>query len=152
MTRARKIGLLFCGLLIVLTLVFIWGNSMESKAQSGEKSRAVLGWVRPFLAFFVGQDRVTNHLIRKIAHFVEFFALGAECGLFAALLGLCKRRWTAIPVFGLSAAAIDEAIQIFTDRGPSVRDVGLDFCGFAAGLVFCTLALLLLRKRRRNPK
>ena len=148
MSKRRIFCLVLCALLIALTLAFIWSNSLDSKAESGAKSRTILGWVRPFLAFFLGEQQITNHLIRKLAHFVEFFALGAESCCFAALLGPKRRQWTAVTVFGLAVAAIDETIQIFTNRGPSLKDVGLDFCGFAAGLVCIFLFLHLLLRRQ----
>ena len=62
-------------LLIVLTVIFIWGQSFLSQKQSGEESEAV----RSFLEkVFIFENPVTDFIlkyIRKIAHFTEFGVL-----------------------------------------------------------------------------
>ena len=64
--------------LIVLTLIFIFRNSTDSKEESSALSLYVKELVGPILELFVGKGKVTEHLVRKLAHFTEFFALGAE--------------------------------------------------------------------------
>ena len=64
--------------LIVLTLIFIFRNSTDSKEESSALSLYVKELVGPILEVFVGKGNVTEHLVRKLAHFTEFFALGTE--------------------------------------------------------------------------
>ncbi len=125
--------------LIVLTLIFIFGNSMYSKEESSALSLYVKELVRPILEVFVGKGNVTEHLVRKLAHFTEFFALGAE---FSFLLINEKKIGIAgvslILLAGLVSALSDETIQLFFERGSSVKDVWLDFGGY------CTAVALIL--------
>lgn len=135
-------------LLILLTVTFIWGNSLGSASQSHSESKKALEYVKPVLEPIVGTGTITNSVLRKIAHFVEFGVLGCE---FAALHivrtqggFLAPRRVSLQGVAnclfaGLSVAVIDETIQIFSKRGSQVQDVLLDFGGVCAGLAFVLL-------------
>ena len=73
--KKQRIALLIA---ILLTLGFIWGNSLLSREQSSDESAWVLRLVTPVLELFVGKGRVTEHLVRKLAHFTEFALLGFE--------------------------------------------------------------------------
>ncbi|MCD7928482.1 MAG: VanZ family protein [Oscillospiraceae bacterium] len=139
-------------LLLAALLCFIWGNSMLSRAQSSQESAAVLAAVEPLLELVVGPGNVTEHLVRKLAHFTEFALLGA---LSVSLLTLLDRRrvrhLAAALTFGLACAAADETIQIFSDRGNQLSDVALDFSGCLTGaLIVFFLALAFVRLRRRR--
>lgn len=123
--------------LTVLLLCFIWGNSLLP----GEISGAFSDWVRDLLAaLFPGEvPGVTTGggLLRKIAHFTEFAALGATLCWRSGMLE--KRKITAL-FYGFGAACLDETIQLFVpDRGPAVKDVAIDTCGVAAGMMLLLL-------------
>jgi VanZ family protein len=126
--------------LIVLTLIFIFRNSTDSKEESSALSLYVKELVGPILEVFVGKGNVTEHLVRKLAHFTEFFALGTE---FSFLIINEKQVAPAgislILLAGLVSALSDETIQLFFDRGSSVMDVWLDFAGYCSAV-----ALILL--------
>ena len=121
--------------LIVLTLIFIFRNSTDSKEESSALSLYVKELVGPILELFVGKGKVTEHLVRKLAHFTEFFALGAE---FSFLIINEKKVGTAgvslILLAGLLSALSDETVQLFFDRGSSVKDVWLDFGGYCSAV------------------
>ena len=127
--------------LIVLTLAFIWIHSMMDREQSSLESGWVLKAVTPLLEIFVGRGNVTEHLVRKLAHFCEFALLGFELMFFFDCTYI---RWRAY-LLGLShclfAATVDETIQIFSGRGSQLQDVWLDTAGGGSGAAF---ALLLL--------
>ena len=71
-------------------------------------------------------------LLRKIAHFAEFAALGAcLCWRF----GMLEKRKILALIYSFGAACLDETIQMFVpERGPGLRDVAIDTCGAAAGI------------------
>ncbi len=130
-------------ILIVLVLAFIWGHSAMSREASQTESLAVGNFLTPFLELFVGKGKVTNHMVRKLAHFTEYAALG---GLMALLLHEeGRKRFFYISyaaLCALAAAVVDEGIQLFADgRGAQVQDVLLDLggavFGLAAVLVLC---------------
>ena len=132
--------------LILATLAFIFSNSMESIPESREKSDEFLKLLTPFLEFFVGEGNVTEYLVRKLAHFMEFFVLGAEL---SALCLLHRKPLLWAMFAGLLTALTDETIQIFYARGSQVQDVWLDF---SAVLVAGILAYLLLRLNRQKDR
>ena len=142
--------------LLILLLAFIWGHSMLPAASSAEESQRVGQWLTPLLEWFVGPGNVTDHLVRKLAHFCEYGALGMLLGALALLWespGAFFRGSYAF-LLALSAAVVDESIQLVADgRGAQVQDILLDTAGSLTGLlaVWLLAALLrLLRKRRVN--
>ncbi len=154
--RSRRAALAL-GALVVLTLAFIFGNSL----QSGEASSAASGSLRQLLESLLDTP-VNEFLLRKAAHFSEYALLGAEVSLLLrALSGCCLRRTARgrnlldFAAFGFLAAAIDETIQIFTGRGSSLLDVWLDTAGYLTGFfLFFLLAQWILQirsKRHETP-
>lgn len=65
----------------VATLCFVWGHSLMSRDASSQESTWVMNLVAPFLEIFVGTGNVTHHMVRKLAHFCEFTAVGVELAL-----------------------------------------------------------------------
>ena len=134
---------------IILTLAFIWGNSLLSSEQSSGESAWVLQLVTPFLELFAGKGNVTEHLVRKLAHFTEFALLGLELLFwFSQKLGKKKEALLLAMAHGLFAALTDETIQLFSGRGSQVQDVWLDFAGVTAGALTALLLTLLIRKKQ----
>ena len=83
---ARKCWNIILGLLVFLTLAFIWGNSLLPRTESQEISRGLLAEFCAALEH-VGLhiDPQNDHWLRKLAHFGEFGMLGAELGLLLCL-------------------------------------------------------------------
>ena len=139
-------------LLLVLTLAFIWGNSLLPRTESQEISRGLLAELCAALEH-VGMhlDPQNDHWLRKLAHFGEFGMLGAELGLL-----LCLNRRQSVQGFvncafaGLAVAVTDEALQLISNRGSQVQDVLLDFAGFLAGFLLCGLVWMLGSKSREQ--
>ena len=138
----QKIVLL---LLIIATIGFIFSNSMETIPESSAKSEELLRVLTPALEFIVGEGNATNHLIRKLAHFVEFFVLGIELCLFCSLLN--KTIIWALFV-GLCTALADETIQIFYERGAQLQDVWLDFSAVITASVLAYAFESIIRRRK----
>ena len=143
---------IFLTILIILTLTFIFQNYMESVAQSEEKSTAVMEKVCFLLERVVGKGNVTDHLVRKLAHFFEFSVLGIEMSALSFLHHSPRRTLyfsITLPVFcGLLAALTDETIQIVSARGSQVQDVWLDFAGVCVGVGVVFAVWLIWRNRQ----
>ena len=143
--KKRRIALLIA---IVLTLAFIWGNSLLNREQSSDESAWVLQLVSPVLELFVGKGRVTEHLVRKLAHFAEFALLGFELLFwFSGVREKRKEMLLLAMAHGLFAALTDETIQLFSARGSQVQDVWLDFAGATTGALAALLITVLIRKK-----
>ena len=119
MAKLRGLRLLALFLLcisITMTLAFIWGNSLQSSAESLRRSRAFERFVRPlalalpFRRFHSGAG--VRLLTRKLAHFAQFFVLGAQLSTLAWVL----RPVVTSALFWLSLIA---AIVALMDEGLS---------------------------------
>ncbi len=140
-----------CTTLLVLNLILIWGNSLLPGSISG----AISDWVKDVLVallklLFPGEvslgGGMGGGLLRKLAHFTEFTMLGLVLGWLFAMLGK-SRAWPLL--CGAAAACIDETIQRFVpDRGPSLRDVGIDTCGVLAGIILLGLGYQIIKGKQ----
>ncbi len=136
--------------LLVLTLWFILGRSTKEAELSNEESLGLLALVRPILEFFVGKGNATNYLIRKIAHYCEFFLLGLELG------GLCllwSKPLLRASFAGLLVAMTDETMQLFVPgRTGQVQDVWLDFSGVLTAVLLAGCLGYYLNKRNNHER
>ena len=144
MIRTEK-RLRLCTALLVCVLTFIWGNSLLP----GEISGAFSDWVKALLLSIFPGDGLeapqSGGLLRKIAHFTEFTALGAAlCWLF----GMLKKKIYLPILLGVAAACVDETIQMFVPgRGPAIRDVCIDSCGVLTGVILLTLGHTVMKRK-----
>ena len=143
MIRTEK-RLRICWVLLVLNLCFIWGNSLLP----GEISGAFCDWVKEILASILpGGPSGTpgGGLLRKLAHFSEFAALGM---CLSWLFGMLRKHPGLALACGTAAACVDETIQRFVpDRGPSLWDVGIDTCGVIVGMAVLLTGHALMKKK-----
>lgn len=139
-----------CLILLGLLLTFIWGNSLLP----GDVSGALSAWVKNVLASLfdrqsADEDPAGHGLLRKLAHFTEFAALGADlCWLMHML---CGKKWQATILAlgcGFLTACADETIQRFVPgRGPGWGDVLIDTLGVTLGIGLLLLVLLIKHKK-----
>ena len=79
--------------LLILTLAFIWGHSMVPGTLSADESGRALKLLYPLLSIFLDPKYITNHLVRKMAHFTEYAVLGMEL---RTLIGMYHRKGKAV--------------------------------------------------------
>ena len=133
----------------VLSLLFIWTNSFFSSGVSSRASGYFTRILTPVLELVVGRGNVTEHLVRKLAHFAEY----AFYGLWLALWMKCDDRKALNALLaGFITAFLDETIQIFTGRGPSIKDVWIDVTGIAAGIGLIHLILTVTGYYKRGQR
>ena len=139
--------------LLTLLLAFIWMHSMVPAEDSAEESRRVGQLLTPFLELFVGEGNVTDHLVRKLAHFCEYGALGVVLGALVLVRKGKLFQWSYALLCALAVAVIDESIQLLADgRGAQVQDVLLDTAGSLTGLLAVWLIAALVRRLRYRNK
>jgi len=129
-----------CTVLLILCLVFIWGNSLIPARASREFSD-VLQTVLHDIFFGEPVQTTTgissSKLLRKIAHFGEFAALGM---LLSWRHGMLKKPGYDTLLLGVGAACVDETLQFLAPgRAPQWSDVLLDSSGFLTGMVVLLL-------------
>lgn len=128
--------------LVAGLLVLIWGNSLLNADISSAISRFVgtlLGGGRP-----MADGTQSHHILRKLAHFSEFTALGFSL---TWRLNLKDRRWSLPLLLGLLVACVDESIQLYVPgRSGQVSDVWIDFAGACLG--WCVFRLVTRPRKR----
>ncbi len=135
---------LIYGILVVLLICFIWGNSILS----GEVSGAISHFFADILGGEQGATDEGHFLLRKMAHLTEFAFLGAVSALFFDSLTSDRgKKHLSTALLGVSVPLMDETIQIFSNRGYSLTDVWIDISGYSLGAAI-TLTVLFLKFKR----
>ena len=131
---------------LAATVYFIFSNSLEIARESSARSQQVMELLNSLLGR-VGLGPLSEHFVRKMAHFCEFSLLGFWFMLCLRVYTRHFVRHVSWPLFfGLLTAVIDETIQLYVPgRSSSVKDVLLDFSGVLTGLFIALLILLLFR-------
>ena len=134
-----------CNACIVMLLAFIWGNSLLP----GEISQALSDWVKGILSALLPGGSAGSGggsgVLRKIAHFTEFAALGA---LLCWRAGMLKKQGMVPFLWGAGAACMDECIQILTPgRAARITDVLLDCAGVLTGLLLLKVGYNVFKKK-----
>ena len=138
-------------ILFVLIICFIWGNSLLSAETSSRISNAVSELLTSFFGNGEGESAIDNTSVRKLAHFVEFFFLGIVASLLLRLLINDTRVGIALSgLLCLFIPVMDETIQIFSGRGPSLRDVWIDIGGYALGSLAVYLIVFIRAFLKKN--
>ena len=140
------------GILAVLCVAFIWGNSMTPGTDSGEMSGSVTEWINGVLQKISPSWRVSHKFVRKAAHFTEFAILGAL--LAVNIRAFLPRRMSyvlgAIPC-SFVIASVDETIQFFVKgRNCSFLDVLLDTSGATAAVLVALAVFCIAEKQKKN--
>lgn len=123
-------------------IVFIFANSAIDADSSSQSSTSVMDMLNGFLKLCHINITLSEHFVRKLAHFVEYFVLGASMFFTVRSFNLRKTYCVfAVPLMGFIVASIDETIQYFSvGRSCQFSDVMLDFVGVIVA-VFILLAL-----------
>lgn len=129
---------------------FIFSNSMAvaqvSSASSGRVLTLLQGALRrlghPALA-----QRLTQHVVRKMAHFCEYMLEGFLFMLCMRVYSRHPLRHITVPMLGgVLTALTDETIQLYSPgRSSQVTDVWLDSVGVLAGILAALVLMALCR-------
>ena len=137
----QELRVLLISVLMGFTLLFIWGHSMIPAVFSSMESSRFVDLINGLIYSTGGSFSVTDHMVRKTAHFLEYAILGAETALRykwkSAVFAGSPAKYSGTLFFWIGVPVIDELIQYFTPgRACMIQDVFLDMCGFAAGYGF----------------
>lgn len=141
----RKFFLVLCA---AGCLGFIWINSV----MPGSASSRLSGYAEKILKMFFGDGfALSEAIIRKLAHCFEFAVFGVILSLlFYEKLSV---RLPLVGFFGLGAAVCDETIQLFSNgRSSQIKDVWIDFFGFAAGTLLIFIFYALDKETKGNHR
>ena len=138
---------LILAVMLALVILFIWGNSVLPKSLSAMISGAVGNFMASILGEGDASTTVGGFSVRKLAHLLEYFALGVLLPMFfAGFIGSRALRLTLTVSSGVAIPLIDETIQILSSRGPSIVDIWIDVAGFSVGCAAVYLAFYIQKK------
>ena len=152
--KSQKKAVIF-SLLTILWTAVIFSFSLQPAEASASLSGGLLQRLLDWFYWCTGLQIPTSFahfMIRKIAHFSEFFLLG--------ILGYqaCKNwlgKWWPALCYGAVIAVMDEHIQYFTASGRAmlVTDMILDTAGVATAIVLTLLfAEIAAKRKNKNTK
>ncbi len=134
---------------LLLLLSFIFGNSIASREDSANQSGAIVESINNFLEKVNSPFMIKHVVVRKLAHFTEFFVLGASLFGYLLIDKVVSLNNTFYTVFASCIVAMtDETIQHFSNRGSMLLDVWLDF--FSATLAIYTFYLVYTIRHKTN--
>ncbi len=145
MNKRRICGAIFFWIMTAAVMAIIFLFSCEDGEESKEVSENLLGLIIEHLG-----NIVSHNVLRKIAHFTEYTALGFfMCG--AIHFSFEKKRFY-VPLIPCALYAVsDEIHQYFVpERACRIFDVFIDTCGSLTGILIFLLIALILTKRKRS--
>ena len=147
---------------VLAWMIFIFLMSADDSEQSSKKSEVVVDAVVEVAVNvkLTTREKVTPSVrktigfyVRKAAHATEYAVLGALLVLALAAWGLQRlaaRAAIALPVAAAYAAS-DEYHQLsVSGRSGEWRDVLIDICGAAAGVLLTLLVMRIVRQNYRK--
>lgn len=148
MNKTKNIYWVTILILLLLWTGFIFCNSMRSAGDSTAQSSIVLKIANQLLAS-VHLGPVSEHIVRKLAHFTEFAMEGALLMLSLQAYFQNWKKQLAVPLLvGILVALTDETIQLFSEgRSAQVTDVWIDTGGVAAGVIITVIVLHKIHQR-----
>ena len=150
MQLKRKIAIAIVGITTLLTILFIWSNSLKPSSQSMQTSAEVYGGFTNVLNAVFGKGAISHGLFRKFAHIVEFFVLGVQIMiLFSLIYGYKIKNLIWIFVSGIIIAIIDESLQNISKRTASIIDVLIDVLGFSIAIILSYLTYYLIKRIKK---
>lgn len=124
-----------CFLLVAAVIGVIWWHSMQNGVASHAESRRMLAFALSHLQGTRLAPYLSDGHIRRLAHLTEYTTLGVVLSSFSILVSRRSHKvWVLL--IGISVAAIDEYIQLFSGgRTSTWHDVVLDGVGCIIGIV-----------------
>lgn len=141
MSNKRKFLIFLSWILVVACMVTIFMFSAQPANTSSESSDACIQWIYDLFGI-----RLSQHIVRKTAHALEFCGL---CLLFNLAFGATTLKFRPLISFILTVlyAVSDEIHQIFVDgRACMFKDVLIDSGGAAVCIIILSIVYLIYKK------
>ncbi|MBR4296248.1 MAG: VanZ family protein [Clostridia bacterium] len=156
MSKKRVAAIIIDFILILVTLAFIFGNSLKDVESSSNQSEPITEIVEkiPYVESALENKEITHSqiksIVRSLAHVAEFALLGALVMILMLLLDM--RISCAIITTLISSLVIgitDECLQTLTDRSCELVDIVKDFAGATIGSTFVLMIYLIITKIKK---
>lgn len=159
MSKKRVAAIIIDFILILVTLAFIFGNSLKDVESSSNQSEPITEIVEkiPSVESALENKEITHSqiksIVRSFAHVAEFALLGALVMILMLLLDVKIPRATITTlVSSLVVGIADECLQTLTDRSCELIDIAKDFAGSAIGSAFVLMIYLIITTIKKKNK
>lgn len=134
-------------ILVAVVAYIIFQFSCDTAEESAEVSGSLLDVIIEFIGRYI-----SHNMLRKIAHFCEFAALGFFTAS-AFRFSFCKVKFFFPLIPCVLYAASDEIHQIFVPgRAFGVFDIFIDSCGSLTGILVFLLLIFIIEKLINKKK
>lgn len=150
-------------LAVIAVMAFVFFMSAQTKEESSETSGGIVDiFINIFLPDFdklqfseqTEKLNVITNVIRKLAHYTEYTALGFFLTLHINELKSklnCKTSLWLSTAIGVLYAISDELHQFFVPgRGPGIKDVFIDSLGIFTGFLILICILKAVENKKRK--
>ena len=145
-------------ILTLLSLLYIFSNSLASEPEAMKKKSAVVKEVEKIIEVITKEevelDAKKLPVVSKIAHVIEFSAFSFFFTASVIHFGASpKKQYYQILFTGCMVALADEQLQLLSNgRNSRVSDVVIDLAGVWIGYFLATLLAHFLHRRKQNAK
>jgi len=146
MVQAQNRYKLIFPILTVVWIIVIFSFSIQSGSISSLQSGFITSQISRFLLTLniVVEPKSLSFVIRKLAHFTEFFILG--CLVRKSSFELSRND---ILYFIFIIPVIDEFIQYFVpERAMALMDMGIDSIGILFGIGCISIVYIIFKKNK----
>ncbi|WP_288527389.1 VanZ family protein [uncultured Eubacterium sp.] len=145
--RSKAIAVIFWILTAICMAIIFYFSSRPANQSAGQSSVVTL-----FLQKLFHTKAITEHMVRKFAHFTEFAGLGFLINT-ALYCSTGKQKLPLGIAIGSAYAGTDEIHQIFVDgRSCQFTDWALDTAGIVTGAIIFLILNLIIRKIIEHKK
>lgn len=147
------IGIVLCVASLLWT-GFIFSRSMKNGTESGSESKIVVEKVEQVLESVGVEDpQVSEHAVRKTAHFSEYAVLSVLLCSGACFIGMTFFPVTGV-IYSSCVAFIDEFVfqKASVGRSPQMSDVLIDSLGGLCGALFVLIVYFIIIRAVKSRK
>jgi VanZ family protein len=137
---------------ILWHILIFFQSSLPGEA-SASQSGFILDYIYPIISNMgLGLSlEQTAFIIRKLAHFTEYFILGAIFYQVYKKYFKNKQLSLILITHGLLTAILDETLQSFIpNRSGELRDVAIDTLGVITAYALCTIGRIFYERKRQK--
>ena len=132
---------------------FIFAQSLLPGQISSGQSTGIVELINPILTSINIHISPNNlsFIIRKLAHFIEFFILGVIWFFIYKQWFNKITHFIVVLAHGLFTAITDESIQYFVEgRAAQVTDILIDFLGVIVSYALLSMILVYIDNKKQN--
>ena len=133
-------------------MIIVFYLSHQSSDDSTELSHGVLNTIIKLFRLNEETSLITEHVIRKLAHFTLYTLGGILIYMHINLYNIkTKSKLIIAQMIGTIYAITDEIHQMFIlGRTGEIRDILIDSAGVFAGIAFLAILLKMICKRKKE--